>query len=172
MLCHTALPDELVPPPIKRSKILVSDGVVVLLLVKLYLWLLNVRVWLRRLWLRVLTEIFLFPDIPQLEQKVALCTANKASVATNFRLSPSTFLFPQIMLRSTLGFDFGFLFVNCFKSSGLKFVFSTIDLGPTYTLFPILLDLSYFTFLLHYCFASYLLLWLIRGCFTFFSSLQ
>jgi hypothetical protein len=36
-------------------------------------------VWLRRLWLRVLAGKFLFPDIPpiKLEQKVALCAANK-----------------------------------------------------------------------------------------------
>jgi hypothetical protein len=48
-------------------------------------------VWLRRLWLRVLAGKYLFPDILQLEQKVALCTANNASVATNFRLFTSGF---------------------------------------------------------------------------------
>ena len=50
-LCHTMSPHGLIPPPIKRSRILVSDGVVILISVKLYLWLLNV--WLRRLWLRL-----------------------------------------------------------------------------------------------------------------------
>jgi hypothetical protein len=43
---------KLVPPPIKRSKILVSGGVAIVMSVKLYLWLLNV--WLRCLWLRAL----------------------------------------------------------------------------------------------------------------------
>jgi hypothetical protein len=47
--------------------------------------------WLRRLWLRVLAGKFLFPDILQLEQKVALCTANNTSVATNFWIFTSSF---------------------------------------------------------------------------------
>jgi hypothetical protein len=36
---------------------------------------------------------FPFPDILRLEQKVALCAANNASVATNFRLFTSGFHF-------------------------------------------------------------------------------
>jgi hypothetical protein len=71
--CYTTSPHRLIPPPIKRSRILVSDGVVILISVKLYLWLLNV--WLRCLWLRVLAGKFPFPDILRLEQKVALCAA-------------------------------------------------------------------------------------------------
>jgi hypothetical protein len=43
--CHTTSPHRLIPPLIKRSRILVSDGVVILISVKLYLW-------LRIVWLR------------------------------------------------------------------------------------------------------------------------
>ena len=46
--CHTTSPQMMIPPPIKRSRILVNDGVVIVISVKLY----N-KIWLRRLWLRV-----------------------------------------------------------------------------------------------------------------------
>jgi hypothetical protein len=35
-LCHTLSPHRLIPPPIKRSRILVSGGVVIVISVKLY----------------------------------------------------------------------------------------------------------------------------------------
>jgi hypothetical protein len=35
-LCHTTSPQRIIPPPIKRSRILVSGGVVIVILVKLY----------------------------------------------------------------------------------------------------------------------------------------
>jgi hypothetical protein len=43
---------------------------------------------------------FPFPDILRSEQKVALCAANNAFIATNFRLFTSdfSFLFGQIQL--------------------------------------------------------------------------
>jgi hypothetical protein len=50
---------------------------------------------------------FPFPDILRLEQKVGLCAANNASVATNFRLFTSNLSFPQIFLRSTVKSEIG-----------------------------------------------------------------
>jgi len=35
-LCHTTSPQRLIPPPIKRPRILVSGGVVIVISVKLY----------------------------------------------------------------------------------------------------------------------------------------
>jgi len=87
---------KLVPPPIKRSKILVSGGVAIVMSVKLYLWLLNV--WLRCLWLRVL-RLGTLPENPFLDilrsgQKVAaLWAANNASERRACQLSTSSFHF-------------------------------------------------------------------------------
>jgi hypothetical protein len=64
-LCYTTSLHRLIPPLMKRSRILVSDGVVILISVELYLWLLNV-------WLRVPYRKIPISRYPPIRAKVAL----------------------------------------------------------------------------------------------------
>jgi hypothetical protein len=74
-----ALPYGLIPPLIKRARILVDCVVAIVTSVKFYrkenMWLSDV--WLRYLWLRALPEYSRFPISSDQKQKVALCAANK-----------------------------------------------------------------------------------------------
>ncbi len=62
-LCYTMSPHRLIPPPIKRSRILVSGGVVIVISVKLYV---IKSVAANRVAARTLAGKFLFPDILRL----------------------------------------------------------------------------------------------------------
>jgi len=63
--CHTTSPHGLIPPLIKRSRILVSGGVVVVISVKLY-YVAAKRVAATFVAARTLPENSLFPDILRL----------------------------------------------------------------------------------------------------------
>jgi hypothetical protein len=91
--CQTTLPQRMIPPPIKRSRILVSGGVEIVISVKYYAIKFVAAYPAGKL---------PYPDILRPEPKVAMCAANKisrpplpafptASVATNFQLFTSSF---------------------------------------------------------------------------------
>jgi hypothetical protein len=91
MLYYTTSPQRMIPPPIKRSRILVSGGVIIVISVKLYI-INSMAATLVATRTEYSTGKFPCPDILRPEQKVALCAANKTSPSSTSGFSESSFL--------------------------------------------------------------------------------
>jgi hypothetical protein len=98
--CHTTSPQRMIPPPIKRSRILVSGSVVIVILVKLY----NKICGCGACGCSYPAGKFLCADILRLEQKVALlsstCGFSESSFLKQFCALPERRTFFLLALAS------------------------------------------------------------------------